>query len=283
MQFNSWDTLFNILLLIFWFRIWATEDRASLFNPYIASLHRLSDAIVKFLKPVFFILSPRMIAAVSLVFLVALRAFAAPREDMGWHIVLGFANVIRQPVTQSVNAYLLFSVLSFAMFLFKLWGLSLIFVRSDASSRSDNTTAALYQLARPFSDLRYEWRPGVLFIFGCVLIAALDLLGGVKGDSTASHALQCTILALACWVSILSVVIQIVFLLIIGSWVSLFTNAQNIMLFCRDWMDFFLGPMRRYPLRIGMLDLTPLAFMFLLFIVEGLLMGILFNSYNRLL
>ena len=283
MKFNSWDTLFNILLLIFWFRIWAREDRNSTFNPYIASLQRLSDAVVNFLRPVFFVLSPRMIAIVSLIFLVALRAFAAPREDMGWRLVVGFQNEFRQPLGDSVNAFLLFSILSFGMFLFKLWGLSLIFVRSGSGMRSDNTTAAFYQLARPFSNLRYEWRPGVLFIFGCLLVAALDLVAGVEGGSVSFHALRCAILAMASWVSILSVVVQIVILLIIGSWVSMFTSAQNIMTFCREWMDFFLGPMRKFPLRIGMLDLTPIAFIFLLFVVEGLLMGILYNSFARLI
>jgi uncharacterized protein YggT (Ycf19 family) len=283
MQFNSWDTLFNILLLIFWFRIWERDDRSTTINPYIASLHRLSDAVVNFLRPVFFVLSPRMIAAVSLVFLIALRAFAAPREEGAWELILGFSNVVRQPTGDSVNSFLLFSLLSFALFLFKLWGLSLIFVRADSGAQSENTTAALFQLARPFSDLRYEWRPGVLFVFGCLLVAAMDLVGGIEGGSAPYQPLRCAVLALACWVSILSVVIQIIFLLIIGSWVSLFTSAQNIMFFCKDWMDFFLGPMKNYPLRIGMLDLTPLAFMFLLFIVEGLLMGILFNSYGRLL
>ncbi len=71
-------------------------------------------------------------------------------------------------------------------------------------------------------------------------------------------------------------------MLIIGSWVAMFTGAHGLMMFCRNWTDTLMGPLRRYPLRIGPLDLTPIVMIFLLEFIHGFLMGILLKSYTKL-
>ena len=52
--------------------------------------------------------------------------------------------------------------------------------------------------------------------------------------------------------------------------------------FCRTWIDFLMGPLRRYPLRIGMLDLTPIIMIFALDFLHRFMMGILARSYLKL-
>ena len=60
----------------------------------------------------------------------------------------------------------------------------------------------------------------------------------------------------------------------------MFGHSHAIMVFCREWMDLLLGPLRRYPMRLGMLDLTPLIFIILLRLVHSLLMALLWTSYQ---
>jgi uncharacterized protein YggT (Ycf19 family) len=88
--------------------------------------------------------------------------------------------------------------------------------------------------------------------------------------------------ALACWVSVLPVLAWIVVILVIGSWLSLFSNSNRLALFCREWLDMFMGPLRNYPIRIGMLDLTPLVVIFAIQMLYPLFIKILSVSYGRL-
>ena len=302
MQFTTWDTLINIIILLFWHRVWATDVRTAALNPHLASLQRFSNAILGFLKPAFFVLSERMIAVMAVIFLLLLRAFAAPREAFdstshydGWRIYMGFE--VHLPGADSTNTFFMFSVCSFVLFLFKLWGLSLIYVRRDTYVHAQNTTDTFYQLSRPFSSVRYEWRPGILFVIGILLVFLLHFIGPTllfhsQGKQGLLHnhgtidtilVLRCAVTALATWIDALSVLIQLIIVFIIGSWVGMFTGNQGVMFFCREWMDFLMGPLRKYPMRIGPVDLSPLVFIIGISISQSFLLSILWQTYSRLL
>jgi len=302
MQFTTWDTLFNIIILFFWHRVWSTNVRAAALNPYLASLQRFSNTILRFLKPAFFFMSEKMIAVMAVVFLLMLRAFAAPREAFdptryydGWRIYMCFE--VHLPGADSTNELLLFSVLSFILFLFKLWGLSLIYVRRDTYAHIENTTDAFYHLSRPFSSIRYEWRPGILFVIGILLALLLHFMGPTlflhsqdkqgllhnQGTIDTILVLRCAVTALGTWVGALSVLIQLVIVFIIGSWVGMFTGHQGVMIFCREWMDLLMGPLRRYPMRIGVIDLSPFVFILGIHVTQFFLLRILWNTYSLLL
>ena len=299
MRFGTWDILFNILLLLFWFRIWSAEERNVFFNPYLAPLGRVSESAVNFLRPVFFGMRVRQIAAVALVFLIFFRSIifhgVAGSHDASWVLRLGFE---RQIDTGSFISCLIFSFLSFGVFLFKLWGISLVFVRTASSASFDHTTGTLYYLSRPFPNVRPKLRPVLLLAFGMLLAFLLDLAGVPKlvpqtialpvminwTDSPfLVNLLKLAISALAGWVDLLLVIQTFLILLIIGSWISMFMASRGIMFFCREWMDMILGPLRRHPIRIGMFDLTPLIFILAIqFFIYPLLKGILFASYSVL-
>ena len=295
MQFGSWDTVFNILMLVFWVHAWMPESNQILFNPYLASVRRLASAIAGFLRPAFFGLSERGVAAIAFVLLLVLRAFAAPREHNAWVLRFGFE--WRQPDIAGAADYVLYSALSFAIFIFMLWGVTLIFVRGRADTDSRHTTATLHNLAQPFTRLPYEWRPGILLVFGVAIGLLLNFSGqptnlspfhGLNAAFTTEQVfsarliLQCAISALSAWVEILAILVQAMIVLIIGSWVAMFTGSQTIMFFCREWLDLIMGPMRNYPIRIGMIDLSPIVMFFILRFAYGILNGILQNSYVRL-
>jgi len=286
MQFGMWDTLFNLVLLLFWTRIWATEPHDMLSNPYLAPIGRLQRSAVNFLHPLLPFLPRYLIAALALVFLIVFRGVAVPR-NVNWVLGIGFAAA--RVDGNSMSACVIFSALSFALFLFRLWGISLIYVRTRRSASFANTSDALYQLGSPFTGLEVTIRPLVLLAVGVLLSYLLTIVGNVAGAATVHETaitpllvVRLLIVSLSGWVALLPLVRSCLILMIIGSWVSMLTGSYGLASFCREWIDLLIGPLRRFPLRIGMLDLTPLLFMFALGYVHVFLQGILYRSFLNL-
>ncbi|NQU40435.1 MAG: YggT family protein [Lentisphaerae bacterium] len=291
MNFATWDTLFNMLLIVFWFRIWTPDDDRNIhFNPYLAPLARLARAILTFVEPVFFGLSARLTAMVTMAVLLVLRALIAPTKS-AWVLVLGFD---RQPIDPSLTHAIAFSALSFGIFLFRIWGVSLLFAWAGARKSNEHTVSMLAYLSRPFSDTRIEWRPMLLTLYGAILVVLLDRLGQPSHGSlqpvvslpcelywssatAPASVLKVIVLALAAWVQLLPMLRQLMFFLIIGSWISMFTQTHGLAMLCRDWMNLLLGPLRKYPIQVGMFDLSPIVFFIAIGMVHYFLMSILFG------
>lgn len=183
---------------------------------------------------------------------------------------------------------MIFSVLSFCIFLFKVWGFSLIFVRTRLGP-FDHAWDTLYRLSLPFSDLKAELRPLALAVFGLFLAFLLNLAGGLAQGDTAlvgipkpSLFLKYFISAFSCWASVLPVLATLLVVLIVGSWIALFATSSRIGFFCREWLDLLMGPLRNHPIRIGMLDLTPLVLMFVIQWIYPRIVNVLYVSYMRL-
>jgi len=296
MEFGFFDTLANAGLLLFWYRIWTGGDREVLFNHYMGPLHRISERALGFLRPVMFGLPLRATAAVALLFLIVFRGFvlhgvSAP-EGAGWVMTLGFEGSVSDH--HSLLIHMVVSGLSFAMFLFKVWGFSLVYAWGRSTYSSGHAQEAIHLAARPFSDAPSHLKPIFLLVFGMALALAVNLSGtplqGSPGDISywreapvLSIILRFAISAMADWAGLLPTIRSLLLLLIIGSWVSMFASAGNLAFICREWLDTLLGPLRRFPIRIGMLDLTPLIFFFVLRFVYQFLIVTLSASYERLL
>ena len=302
MQFNMWDTVFNLLMLAFWFRIWSEGRPKLIFNPYLAPFDRFSTAALNFLRPVFPGLSGRTVSIMAVAFLILLRAALAMRLPDGWLLFFGFE--IRQPIPYSIATYILYSTVSFGSFLFKLFGLSLLFAWSE-DAPSLHTRAVLYHLAQPFSRVPLRIRPGVLILIGGILAfllatcgqkPTLELLQNLHipgpmieavrnmpetGNQSAIIILLRSFLSsLGGLVSILSILIQAVFFLIIISWISLFAGSRRMAEFCQDWLSLILTPLQRFKLRVGMFDLTPIVFLVAVSVLQGIALLILIGIYQ---
>ncbi len=292
MSFSTWDTLFNLLIVTFWFRIWTDdEDRHVLFNPYLAPIVRLSQTVLRFVEPVFLGLKPRIVAIVAMAIIMAFRAVVAPQRA-DWVLSLGLD---RQPLDGALPHVLTFSVLSFGCFLFRLWGLSLLFTWVGAQRSQEHPISMLHYLSRPFSDIRITLRPLALLVYGAVLILLLDRFGrpartvmGLPGtlswsDPEAMNSFfKLLVLSVAAWVQLLPVLSSLMFMLIIGSWISMFAHSQGLAMLCRDWINVLLGPLRRYPIRLGMIDLSPIVFFIAVGFLHYFLMSIIVAAYNTL-
>jgi len=283
MRPQIWNTVLNVLITLFWFRLWCHEDRSLFFNPHLSTLERLSDTMIRFMRPLFTGIPERAIPAILVIFLLVLRAlmiaFGAPLP-----LSLGFE--LAWPIAGNLLSCLLFSVLSFAIFLFMLWSLSLVYVRTRFSSQSHHTLNAVDSLARPFSHIRTEFRPPTLLATGIVL-AAILALASTRGPHarpfhTGPYALlffRLTLSALAGWTNILAVICRFMLLLVIVSWAAMFANSRPMAYFCNQWLSFLLGPLRRCPLVIGTFNLTPLVFMLAAWFVHGQLMRLLYQAW----
>jgi uncharacterized protein YggT (Ycf19 family) len=281
-----WDTLLNLLLLLFWVRIWNEEYRKLAANPFLVGFARVQQGILRYLHPVLPFLAPRLLAAAAFVFLLVFRGLAVPPKAE-WVVHLGFAVTQFQP--GSILGGIVFSILSFGAFLFKLWGLSLIYVHAERIATVRPTTDALAKLARPFVSLDMAVRPPLLLVLGAALGYGMNHLGvppeGANSYESASALVlsaRLLIVAVSGWVGLLPLIQSLLILTIIGSWVSMFTGSYGLASFCHEWIEMLIGPLRRYPVRVGTLDLTPLIFMILLGVVHGALQMVLLESFKRI-
>jgi len=286
MQFSTWDTFFNLVLLIFWFQVWNKGERRAYFNPFLASLAHLSNSAVSYVRPVFVGVRDNIIAAFIVAFLIVFRALLVSRGAI-WGIAIGFH--MSRAVTSNLLGCVVFSVVSFGFFLFQIWAISLIYVQKRHPTAASHPVETIDVLSRPFTDIPAHLRPVSLLAYGSVLVILLARFGvpvtmSMQGALVPplSSMLQTPICALAAGVDMLLVLRGFLIVLIIGSWVSMFSMSPGVTNFCREWMDLMLGPFRRYPLRVGMIDLTPLVAIFAVQFVHQLLQYILLRGYLQL-
>jgi uncharacterized protein YggT (Ycf19 family) len=286
MKFGMWDTLLNLFLMLFWLAIWHRDDRALSLNHMLAPLARIQKSMIDFLQPVLPFLPRPVIALLAFIFLLVFRGLAVP-HNVNWAISLGFAATWTDGT--SLRGCLFMSVMSFAVFLFKLWCVSLIYVSTRRGASVRDSSDALYQVSHPFVDVPIPLRPFALLGFG-ILLAWLFAAIGVAPQGAAAPAFSWSpaaaarllVISLSGWVAVLPVLQSLLVLVIIGSFVSLFTGSHALAAYCGEWIDLLIGPLRRYPLRIGMLDLTPLVFVFLLRVVYLVLIAALARSFQML-
>ena len=287
MQVDTWDKLLNIAFMIFWFGIWTDHSREIQYNPFLAPITRWLQTSIKFVRDIFSSLSDRAICIFILLLLLAFRAVAFSFGNTSWSLTFGIVQIGSPPAGHFFHAFL-FSLCSLGILLFQIWSISLFFVRDRRQTAFDNSRGALYWLARPFCDARLELRPAILVGAGMLLAIAMQIasnpgLNIITGSGgIVPLVARAFIIALGGVASVFAILRGALIVLIIGSWIAMFTGSHGLMMFCHNWTGTLMGPLRRYPLRIGPLDLTPIVMIFLLEFIHKLLMGILRNSYSNL-
>ncbi len=289
MSFAPIDILFNIVVLFFWFRMWNREERDIPLNPYLSKLVTFTQPVIDLFRAMFGKAPASWAATAALLFLILFRGLALPALNPesareAWVLKMGFSSV--SPAMHSGrNAlfYVMFSGLSFAIFLFQVWGLAMLFVGTRRDIQTGHHPAeTLYFVARPFADIRMLFRPWILLVYGVGLACAVHMAGmgwmTFHSGSPAGLAwiiVRYAIIAGSGAVDLLLVLRFLIIILIIGSWIVMFTGNEALMILCREWLDFLLGPFRRYPVRIGPLDITPIVAFLALDILHWLLNGVL--------
>lgn len=286
MKLSMWDILFNMLLLALWMREWAYRERQTLFNPYLETVKRSSDSVLEPMRAALGLSRMRVVLIIIGAILLAMRALLII-NDSSW--LTGIGREIIKPHTGDFMPAFMLSVFSFAIFLFNLWGMSLIYCRGSECHVSGHPVETLFFAAKPFTSIPVKMRPVALLAYGMLLGAAIHLfpasVGTVRPEysSLARIVPRLVISALIGWTMMLSVLLNLLFAFIILSWVSMFTGSMNLAMFTRDWIDAIIGPFRHNRFRIGMLDLTAIIFFIAVGFIQQLLINILIRSYQSFL
>ena len=287
------DLAFNVGLLLFWLLIWEGVG-GLMFNPYLTLAERIGRRVTDFLRPALPRLPDQGLALVAFLFLLLVRALVMPAGGGAlpgppWTLRLGF-EVVALP-TGGLLSRCTFSLLSWCVFLFQLCALALLFLgiyRPD--NRLNLARDMVERLTRPLSLLGPLARPAMLLLAGGGLLVLLHLGGQAVSPMRPLTAMPATLALLRLLVATLAAVADqllaarsVLIALILGSWLGLATQSLPLQYLCRDWLDLFLGPLRRLPLQTGTVDMTPLVAFLLLAVLHAALAGTLYTWHLNLL
>jgi uncharacterized protein YggT (Ycf19 family) len=278
MDFGGWDAVFNLCILLLWAGAWVVNSREADFNPYLKAFRDGIVSALAVVRPAFFNAPYPVIAAIGIILLMLARSLLVPREP-NWAIPMGLMSLRLQHADTWAES-LLFGALSSCVYLFKFWAVAVLYLGFGRADAAGSARLALRRFAFPLSWVRSELRPAVLLAMGTGLILLLGRMAGGHGEAMALP--KAFLSALAAWVGALDILRLTLFVLIVGSWVAMASGSTNIAWMCNEWLELLLGPIRRFPVRVGMLDLTPLLFFFGLALLQFVLMRVLIFAWQGL-
>ncbi len=294
MNIKNIDLLFNLILIAFWIRLWARANRDSFFNPYVYMAMSPSDKALEFLDPVIGRLPDIAKSVIVILFLFVLKCLllsSLPSNSTLLPLTFGISRVA--DISDLTNCAIA-SAISLGITLFYLWALSMIYTLNRSfSNRASN---ALQAVSQPVSSLPLSIQPIFLILFGCLLTALIDLTGlpadihgavlnvtlGWEAEPLAMLFTKLALVSLAGFIGIINLITTSLIVLIIASWIGMMTARGELSAISREFIDMLMGPMRRYPIMIGMMDITPIIFLMVLGYLYDFLMRILSTSIQAL-
>lgn len=300
MTMDTIELLFNIIVMLFWVRLWNRRATLATQDPFLTGLENFTQPLLDLFRP----LSRRHFVTVGAlfvwVFLLVFRAVAMPLMNLdtarqAWEVSFGFDTAI-PGATAGPLTWPLFSALSFAVFLFQLWTVALLYHRpADAApAEGDRAREFMTDMCKPFSGWSLPWRMVVLLLLGLAIAAGMHLTGqtesgadGVRlpspdadpGRAFAGYGIN----LLAGMAGVLMPLQTLIFALVILSWIVMFSPQSSAAFLCQEWLNFFLGPFRRFRFQVGFMDLTPIVVFFGMGVVYEVLngrFGVLWFLYN---
>jgi hypothetical protein len=272
--------IFNVLMLLFWVRLWSAPANEFYFNPFLSGTVRLTDAAHAFLRPVLRL--PEQASALLLVLFVGVfKTLLLGRLGTTWSLDIG--SVFRfgpSPSGELWAPHFLFSALDFAQFLLRLWTVFFLVQALSFRQRAGRALEAFAFFARPFSSLPFLAQPAALLALHGLLAFALSRAGVLTEalsdqaveTPTASPFLTGPLLLQAlrtCWLGVLSfadgllLLTQSLFVLILGNFVASLFQIGGAMVICHEAVEMLLGRFARNRGATGLgLDFTPLIFFF---------------------
>lgn len=279
------DILFDALALMFWMRIWTGDSRDLFFNPYMARISRITDAILDPVHKAAPFIPHVVVSLIACSAVVLLRSvvicFISRELEVDWLLRFGFIGAVAD--TSLILDCLELSAYKFVVFMFGASTIGTIYACDRGASR--HAAVLMFHAGRPLTGLPVYIRPLVLIVAGIALSFLLvfritHTLPVVAGDQQAWFALKMLISVLAAIAYILPVIGSALVVFVIGSWIATFSGSYPLTATCRDWTDFLLGAIRGLSFRIGMIDLTPLLVIIALRWITPPVMEMLLKAYK---
>jgi len=239
----------------------------------------MTDKMAEFLRPVLPGLPPRAIMAVTLLFLIIFRGVMLCSAGSNWLIVIG-SNYAREfPVGDWIGC-ILFSLTDFMVFLLRLWGLALLVALMTPVPRRDRVTEAFRCFALPFSLLRRFTMIPVFLLLNVLLALHLQQTGrpftGVLPNGVTALSITLNwqepiraaiglswltgLAAADIFLTAYGAVMAVVF----TSLLALLTQNRALHVLSAEALHLLLGGFSRRPLMVWVIDLTPLAYFFMM-------------------
>lgn len=283
MTLGAVDLLFNMVVMLFWMRAWESGRRMAMFNPYLAAVENFTQPVLDTLARGLPGRSARLAAGVCWLLLIVFRGIALPLANpetnrQMWQARWGFETFVPglYPAWPAAGG-LIFSLASFSVFMFQVWCLALIYTTVKTPDRPADFLKAL---AEPWSSRPLGVRLAAILAGGTALTMLLNLGTVSVAGAPASVSprpfwwlMRGLVNGLAGVADLLMVARSLMMILLIGSWVAMFGGGDMLMVICREWLDFLLGPFRRFHIQIAMLDLTPVIAFLALGVAHFLIYG----------
>ena len=272
-------TVTDFLLLLFWVRLWSQPDRELYFNPFLSAPTRLTDRVLDFLRPAL-PLPRRLMALLLLLFLLVFRAVALNhfRAETPWVITLGSVLAF-SPREPGVPGALTFSALHFLFFIVHYWGVYVLIQLLTPIKRRDRASEAFRFAALPLSALNRWLQLLMLAVITSGLVyglaqrgsLALQTLPGLPAPQSSLQASAETAHRLLFYggLTILSMTDSLIaatnlmFVFILGGLASLVLQNALVAAVSNEGVNVLLGRFSRRML-MGMMDLTPIFYFFAL-------------------
>ena len=273
---------FNLLILLFWVRAWSAPAREFTFNPFLSGTHRLTDAVLAYLRPVLR-LPDTPAALLVLLVLAVFKTLLASRLGATWTLTLGSTfSFVPPPPADAWWPRFLYSFFDSALFLLRFATVFLLVGFLSSGRRPTRASEAFAFFARPLSRLP----PLVLLVTLLAAHAALALaltrtglfaqipLPGappspvIATSPFLSGPLHAQLLKTA-WLGALSfcdgihLLTRALLFLILGNFAAALLRLQAPMLLCHEAVELLLGRFARNRAAAGGgFDFTPLIFFF---------------------
>ena len=294
--------VFNALLLMLWLRIVPVAPDESVGNPMVSYPLTRADRLAELIRPAFGPHATRgFVALLLLVFALVLRGFAVQAAGGGLTLQAGPAVFV--PNLQSGAACVLFSALSFAWMVQRMWLVTAVlrlFRRRRPFTQGDGLAESL---SAPVSRLSAAWRIELAALFALVLSAATIHVGVSRSMADAVAALQGQSMDLGGSARILQVASSVfpdfrsptataLLLMTVGSLADVITVASDLVVaavvvqivaLLLRWpygvalgaagLEYVVGAFFPRPMRLAGMNMSPLVFL----ILAGIVYAVVFN------
>lgn len=276
----------DLLLLLFWVRLWTVAEGDFHFNPLLSGPMRLVDSATTFLRPVLPFMPERAVSLLILVFGLIFRGVLLLRLEFPWSLNLGAAFAFT-PKNDGLSGALLFSLLDFLFFIARFWSLYLLIQLLTPVLRRDRAAQALHYAAQPFSLMRRWPQMCVLIAINFGLVNAICAHGQFAMLSLPPNL---TLPRLAFdlgpglvellrlgWLTAASVTDGLLAMrtcllaFVFGGLAAALVQNHGLRQICQEAMNVLMGRFSRRPLLVGIFDLTPILFFVVINIVHSFL------------
>ena len=251
MTLGAVDLLFNIVVMLFWIRAWESGRQMALSdNPYLAGIRSITQPVLELPTRLLPWHSTRPTAWCCWLGLIVFRGLVLPMANPDafrmWQVTWGFMVFTPHAAPEWLAAYgIIFSLASFAAFLFQVWIVALLY----SSVRQPERPAEFLQaIAAPWPRYAAFGRALIIVGAGAATVGLLYFAAGGPSPQEPSFLarpiwwiVRELVNGLASAANVLIALRSLMIVVLIGTWVALFGGSEVCWKFAASGWIFCYG------------------------------------------